>query len=50
MLILKYSDNEIIFKENDDANSFFIVTQGRVDTISKNKPKATLNPGDSFGE
>lgn len=50
MLILKYSDSEIIFKENDDANSFFIITQGKVSIINKNKAPTTLNPGDSFGE
>lgn len=30
MFILKYEDGEVIFKENDDANSFYIVTHGRV--------------------
>lgn len=28
MLNLKYADNEVIFKEDDDANSFFIVIEG----------------------
>lgn len=49
MFILKYSDTEVIFKENDDANSFYIVTQGRVEIVNKNSPKTVLAPGDSFG-
>lgn len=30
MLSLRYENDEVIFKLNDDANSFFIVTKGNV--------------------
>lgn len=34
---LKYQSDEVIFKEGDDANSFYIVTEGDVKILIKNK-------------
>ena len=50
MLSLKYENEEVIFKLNDDANSFFIVTKGKVEINIPGKDKLTLQVGESFGE
>lgn len=50
MLSLKYQNGEVIFKEHDDANSFYIITSGSIDITIKGKQELTLLPGDTFGE
>lgn len=37
MASLKYTPDAVIFKEGDDANSFYIVTEGEVKIFIKNK-------------
>lgn len=37
MASLKYTSDAVIFKEGDDANSFYIVTEGEVKIFIKNK-------------
>lgn len=50
MLNLKYENEEVIFKLNDDANSFFIITKGMVEISIPGKNKLALGVGESFGE
>lgn len=50
MASLKYSPDAVIFKEGDDANSFYIVTEGEVKIFIKNKQPITVEVGESFGE
>ena len=50
MVALKYQNKEIIFKEKDDANSFFIIASGKVEISIKDKAPLILGPKDSFGE
>lgn len=47
---LKYNANENIFKQGDDANSFYIVTEGQIKIFIKDKDPITLQKGDSFGQ
>lgn len=42
--------NEYIFKQGDDASSFFIIEKGAVDVIINNKNVKTMKSRDSFGE
>lgn len=50
MLCLRYENDEVIFKLNDDANSFYIITDGKVEITIPGKNKLTLETGESFGE
>lgn len=50
MVSLRYDDEEVIFKESDDANSFYIIVKGKVEINIPGKPKLTLGIGESFGE
>lgn len=47
---LKYLSQEEIFKEGDDANSFFIIVDGEIQIKIKGKEPIILRKGDSFGE
>lgn len=47
---LKYSPNEFIFKEGDDAASFFIIISGVVEIQIPGKSPIKFKNGDSFGE
>lgn len=47
---LKYNSNETIFKEGDDANSFYIIIEGEVKIFIRGKDPITLSKGESFGE
>ncbi len=45
----------VIFRENDQAAAFFVITSGKVEVVrdadsDKPHPLATLGPGDFFGE
>ncbi|MEM1370293.1 MAG: cyclic nucleotide-binding domain-containing protein [Cyanobacteria bacterium P01_H01_bin.15] len=44
--------NEILFRENDPGDAFYLILSGSVEIyVAKlNKHLTTLNPGDSFGE
>lgn len=42
---LKYRPNEIIFKEGDDATSFYIITEGEVKIDLNNKDPIFLKIG-----
>lgn len=50
MFILKYENKEIIFKEKDDANAFFIIVSGKVEISIKDKSPLILGVKDTFGE
>ncbi len=50
MLCLKFEDGEVIFKEFDDANSFYVIWKGQIDIFIKGKPTLSLGPTESFGE
>lgn len=50
MISLKYLEGEVIFKEFDDANSFYIILEGSVEIFIKGKSPLMLKSGDSFGE
>lgn len=50
MNTLKYCENEIIFKANDDAISFFIIIEGIIEITILGKSPIKLKSGDSFGE
>lgn len=47
---LKYEENSVIFKEGDDAASFFIIISGLVEVQIPGKPVIKFKKGDSFGE
>ena len=47
---LRFEKDAIIFKERDDANSFFIVIKGKIDIEIPGKKKISVLPGESFGE
>ena len=42
---LKYNLNETIFKEGDDANSFYIIIEGEVKIFIRGKDPITLSKG-----
>ena len=46
---LKYRPNEVIFKQGDDATSFYIITEGEVKIVWNNKEAIFLKIGESFG-
>lgn len=48
--MLKYEKDEIIFKAGDDANSFYVITLGKVAIRIPNKKTLTMQVGESFGE
>jgi CRP-like cAMP-binding protein len=50
MNTLKYQPNDTIFKEGDDAHSFYIIVDGSVKIMIKNKEPIILEKGESFGE
>jgi NTE family protein len=55
LLSKKFSDNEIIFEENDEGNCLYIVISGQVEISVENKESetihlATLKNGEVFGE
>ena len=50
MFYAEVSANDFIFKQGDDASSFFIVESGTLDVIVNNKYVRTLNRKDGFGE
>lgn len=45
MTTLKYQPNNPIFKEGDDANSFYIITEGEVKIFIRDKDPITLEKG-----
>lgn len=49
MLSLKYEDREVVYKRGDDANAFYIVTEGLVE-VNNGKTKTTYKVGEHFGE
>jgi len=50
MFYAEVNANEFIFKQGDDASSFFIVEKGSLDVIVNDKFVRTLKKGDGFGE
>ena len=50
MFYAEINANEFIFKQGDDASSFFIVEKGSLDVIVNDKFVRTLKKGDGFGE
>ena len=48
--ILKYKNKEIIFKNGELANNFYIIKQGTVMLLSKGKIYKKLTTGNTFGE
>jgi signal-transduction protein with cAMP-binding, CBS, and nucleotidyltransferase domain len=49
MNTLKYREGEAIFKENDDASSFYIIISGLVEIQISGKDPIKFRNGDSFG-
>ena len=50
MFYCQVAVGEFVFKQNDDAQSFFILKSGQVHVIINDRIKKTLGPGASFGE
>lgn len=50
MFCAEVSTNEFVFKQGDNASSFFIVEKGSLEVIVNNNFVRTLKKGDGFGE
>jgi len=50
MITLKYSKNENIVSEGEQASSFYIVKEGQISISKAGKEIRKMNQGDSFGE
>ena len=48
--ILKFSTNQIISKEGDIDNSYYLIASGNVRVRKQSQQILVLNPGDCFGE
>jgi len=44
------SEGEVVVEEGSTGTSFFVIAEGNVSVSVGGEPKATLGPGDSFGE
>jgi NTE family protein len=47
---LKFNKGDVVFKEGDDANSFFIIISGSVKLDIPHKNPIIMKDGESFGE
>ena len=47
---LKYQNNDIIFKQGDTANAFYLIAAGQVQVQIPGKQNIILKQGESFGE
>jgi MFS family permease len=45
-----YADGEMIIRQGDAGNCFYILATGRVDVRADGAMRAAMGPGDSFGE
>jgi len=50
MFYCQVSENEYIFQQGDDANSFFIAESGKLEVFIEKKFIRDLKRGDGFGE
>lgn len=50
MFYCELAENEYIIHEEDNASSFFILEQGKIQISVKDKVKRDLVPGEGFGE
>jgi len=50
MFYAEVNSGEYVFKQGDDASSFFIVESGSLDVIVNDKYVRTIKRGDGFGE
>ncbi len=50
MYTLKYENNDFIFKEGDDSNSFYLIAAGEIEVEIPGKENIRLKEGESFGE
>lgn len=50
LIIQKFSPNQNIVNEGDQASSFYIIMEGETNIIKNSKVVRQLNKGDSFGE
>ena len=50
LIILKYSKNQIIVNEGDQANSFYIIKEGIVHVYKGDTYVRSMRSGESFGE
>lgn len=48
--VVELKENEILFKEGDDSESFYIVAEGKVELQCHNGTRQTFEEGDFFGE
>lgn len=48
--VVELQENEILFKEGDDSESFYIVAEGKVELQCSNGTRETFEEGDFFGE
>ena len=46
---LQYQKGDILFKEGDDANSFYMVIKGKIEIEIPGKPSIYMGEGQSFG-
>ncbi|MFQ3579235.1 MAG: cyclic nucleotide-binding domain-containing protein, partial [Bacteroidales bacterium] len=50
VVLLKYNENELIFREGDNADGIFFIKEGCVQTHSENYDYNVIFAGNFFGE
>lgn len=50
MFYCELQEDEVIIKEEDNASTFFILEQGRIQVSVKGNVKRDIVPGEGFGE
>ena len=50
MFYCEFKQGEYVFKQGDNASSFFLIERGLLDVLVNGKKKRELKAGDGFGE